>query len=466
MRKILIYMLIAIITVMVVLFITTYSTYSEQMKLANERIQNESQIMKTEYGNLEYAVRGEGKPILLVHGAGGGFDQGLWLGEICLENGYKFIAPSKFGYLKSDTPDNKSIKVQAEQYALLLDSLNVDKVVVIGVSSGGPSSMQFANDYPERVEKLILLSAVSMPPNPNDKDPFFIKLIHLIQKSDYAYWIFTKAFETQILGLMGIPSDDYKQFSPGQKILAQEMLDVMHPMSQRYSGTVIDGLMIKDFEIPTNITTPTLIIHSKNDGLVSYSHAEFANKKINNSKIILYENGGHGALSELEDARRQISSFLENPEEVIRNLLTSEELAANPKITVVKSSSNHIRADLFFNPSGYYILAAKINGEWIKVLQGNGIPACSEIDKYNFPADIVPACMNENGVLVKNNWELIKNAIINCEVNEVMQTHSRYVTANLKDGEQLEGIEPTIDDIIDLAVESQSSCGKIMMATE
>lgn len=312
MRTILICTLIAIFLLAILILLTTYPAYNKQMNSANLRIRNESQSIKTKFGNIEYAVRGKGTPILLIHGAGGGFDQGLWLGKICLENKYKFIAPSKFGYLKSTTPKNATVKIQAEQYALLLDSLNISKVVVIGVSAGGPSSMQFANDYPERVEKLILLSAVSMPPNPKDKDPFFIKIIQLIQKSDYAYWIFTQGFETQILSLMGIPSEDYQKFTPEQKTLAKEMLDVMHPMSQRSIGTVTDGLLIKDFKMPLKITTPTLIIHSKNDGLVSYSHSEFAHRNISNSQIILYENGGHGALSELEDAREQIKIFLKN----------------------------------------------------------------------------------------------------------------------------------------------------------
>lgn len=65
-----------------------------------------------------------------------------------------------------------------------------------------------------------------------------------------------------------------------------------------------------------------------------------------------------------------------------------------------------------------------------------------------------------------NEWEQIKTAILNCEVDEVMQAHSQYVSANLKNGRKLEGFEPNIDDIIDLALEAQDKCGEIMMATE
>jgi len=310
MKKIMLYILIGFLTIIVIVLIVAYPSYKKQMKAAGERIQSESRILETKYGKMEYAVRGHGKPILLIHGAGGGFDQGLWLGQVCLDGDFQFISPSKFGYLHSDTPAEFSANIQAEQYRILLDSLGIEKVSIIGVSAGGPSSMQFASDFPERIEKLILLSAVSMPPNPNDKDPFFIKIIQVIQKSDYAYWLFTKAFKTQMLGLFGIPADDYKKFTDEQKTLANELLDVMHPMSLRYKGTITDGLIIKNFTIPDNIEVPTLIIHSKNDGLVSYSHAEFTHQNIKGSALILYENGGHGAISELGDARNKIFTFL------------------------------------------------------------------------------------------------------------------------------------------------------------
>lgn len=65
-----------------------------------------------------------------------------------------------------------------------------------------------------------------------------------------------------------------------------------------------------------------------------------------------------------------------------------------------------------------------------------------------------------------NEWEQIKTAILNCEVDEVMQAHSQYVSANLKNGRKLEWFEPNIDDIIDLALEAQDKCGEIIMATE
>ena len=48
-----------------------------------------------------------------------------------------------------------------------------------------------------------------------------------------------------ILNLMGIPVDVYAKLHSAQKQLAQAMLDTMHPMSQRYLGTVNDGDIIR-----------------------------------------------------------------------------------------------------------------------------------------------------------------------------------------------------------------------------
>lgn len=177
MKKKMLYILSGFLIIIIIVLFVSFPSYKKQMKAAGEKIQSESRILETKYGKMEYAVRGHGKAVLLIHGAGVGFDQGLWLGQVCLDGDYQFISPSKFGYLNSDTPAEYSAKIQAEQYRILLDYLGIEKVSIIGVSTGGPSSMQFASDYPERIEKLILLSAVSMLPNPNDKDPFFIKII-------------------------------------------------------------------------------------------------------------------------------------------------------------------------------------------------------------------------------------------------------------------------------------------------
>jgi hypothetical protein len=63
-------------------------------------------------------------------------------------------------------------------------------------------------------------------------------------------------------------------------------------------------------------------------------------------------------------------------------------------------------------------------------------------------------------------WLAIKQAIANCEVESVWQTHTRMVGAELKNGEELTAVEPELDDIIDLAIAVTEKCGEILMGTE
>jgi pimeloyl-ACP methyl ester carboxylesterase len=309
--KILLIIVAILIVITGVLVIVTYPRYSREIKAAREHLQAESEIMNTDKRDIEYAVKGEGPPVLVLHGAGGGYDQGLWAGKLYLGDGYKFISISRYGYLRSPIPKEPSIKTQAALYNVLLDRLNIKKVIVVGISAGGPSATQFANDYPGKISALILLSAVSEAEAPGDKPAFYIKIIHLIQQSDYAYWVFAEFMQSTILSLMGVPPEVYRNFTPPQKEMAQEMLDIMHPMTQRYKGTVNDGKMIQREEVSTNnLSAPTLIIHAEDDALVSYHHAEDAHKRIKQSKLIVLSTGGHAMISRMDEVRQYTRKFL------------------------------------------------------------------------------------------------------------------------------------------------------------
>jgi pimeloyl-ACP methyl ester carboxylesterase len=311
-----------LIVIIGVIVMVTYPRYSREMRAARKHLQADSEILNTDQGDIEYAVKGEGVPVLMLHGAGGGYDQGLWAGKLYLGDGYKFISVSRYGYLRSPIPKDPSIKKQAALYRTLLDRLNIKKVIVVGISAGGPSATQFANDYPDKTSALILLSAVSEAEAPGDKPSFYVKIIHLIQQSDYAYWVFTEFMQSTILSLMGVPPEVYQNFTPAQKEMAQEMLDIMHPMTPRYKGTINDGEMIQREEVSTKyLSAPTLIIHAEDDALVSYHHAEDAHKRIKQSRLILLNTGGHALLSQMDEVRQYVKEFLKN---VVRSAKTKD----------------------------------------------------------------------------------------------------------------------------------------------
>jgi pimeloyl-ACP methyl ester carboxylesterase len=132
--------LLAILLVfgLVVFMAVTYPRFRADVQPDRERLLSGSDIVTTEkFRDIEYAVQGRGLPVLLVHGAGGGYDQGLFIGEHYVGDGHRFIAPSRFGYVRSSIPENGSAAAQADAYAALLDSLGIERVAVVGFSDGG-----------------------------------------------------------------------------------------------------------------------------------------------------------------------------------------------------------------------------------------------------------------------------------------------------------------------------------------
>lgn len=75
--------------------------YRRDVQAARKRVEASSRMIETKCGRIEYGDAGHGKPVLLIHGAGGDYDQGLLLGDLVLGEGFRLIAPSRFGYLQS-----------------------------------------------------------------------------------------------------------------------------------------------------------------------------------------------------------------------------------------------------------------------------------------------------------------------------------------------------------------------------
>ena len=120
-----------------------YRQYRRNMTLAYRRISSKGKMIDTSCGLIQYTEFGEGAPMLLVHGAGGGYDQGEYFAKLIGGN-YRWIAPSRFGFLGTPVPDGANSALLADAYACLLDALGIDQVGVVGVSMGGPSSLLFA----------------------------------------------------------------------------------------------------------------------------------------------------------------------------------------------------------------------------------------------------------------------------------------------------------------------------------
>ncbi len=98
-------------------------------------------------------------PALLLHGSPGNGANFSRLGPI-LSHDRRVIAPDLPGYGKSDWGPNLSYPLQARSMAAFLDQLGIERIHVLGWSSGGGVAIEMAHLFPHRVASLTLLSAI------------------------------------------------------------------------------------------------------------------------------------------------------------------------------------------------------------------------------------------------------------------------------------------------------------------
>lgn len=105
---------------------------------------------------LHYEIHGTGEPLLLIEGLG--YASWSWFRQIeVLSDSYSVVSFDNRGVGKSDKPDIPySIELMADDVALLLESLNIKKAHILGVSMGGYIAQTLAINYPHKVKSLVL----------------------------------------------------------------------------------------------------------------------------------------------------------------------------------------------------------------------------------------------------------------------------------------------------------------------
>src|SRR5271169_1971574 len=154
-----------ILSLLLVAGLGIVATFARDLANARARLVGRSSTLATSLGTLEYAQIGQGEPIMVVHGAGGGFDQALDMAGGLAQQGFRLIAPSRFGYLRSSLPAQLTAEMQADAFVELLDHLGIAKVNVVSISAGAWSALQLSIRHPDRVRALVLLvPADYLPP--------------------------------------------------------------------------------------------------------------------------------------------------------------------------------------------------------------------------------------------------------------------------------------------------------------
>jgi pimeloyl-ACP methyl ester carboxylesterase len=307
------YLVPAIVLVVIGLLVAaSYPGYRAAMRDVRAEILAGSRIIATAAGPIEYGETGTGAPVLLLHGNGGGYDQGLLAGRMFIGEGFRLLAVSRFGYLHTPLPEDGSAAAQADAYAAFLDALDIEQVVVAAISDGGPSALQFALRHPDRISGLIMVAAKSHTPPPDNAAQTFA--FNTLFRSDHLYWAGTTLFESQLLSLLGMPDDVQETLTPDQIGAVTEYLRIMHPVSMRSSGIYNDRDELSSLPPQAypleRITAPTLVIHGTLDSLQGFTHAEHTAEGVPGARLVALQGGGHVPVDHLERITAEVHRFL------------------------------------------------------------------------------------------------------------------------------------------------------------
>jgi pimeloyl-ACP methyl ester carboxylesterase len=194
----------------------------------------------------------------------------------------------------------------------LLDALNIRRAVVIGMSNGGPSALQFALRHPDRCSGLVMIEAISHRAPPPSRIAGLA--FSVIFQSDFVFWLITKYFKTNMIALLGVPPEVQAKQAPKEKKWLSKLLQTMHPISLRRAGMFNDGSFTTSTSLNSypleRIRVPTLVIHTVDDSLIPLTHGQNTARRVPGARMITLQSGGHLLMGRHEEVRSALTEFL------------------------------------------------------------------------------------------------------------------------------------------------------------
>ena len=268
-------------------------------------------------GPVEYASLGDGPTVLALHGAMGGYDQGLILARTIGAPGYRFVAVSRPGYLGTPLSAGGTPEEQADLCADLLDALGGSRAAVMAVSGGGPCALQFALRHRDRCWGLVLVSTCSG--KIETPVPLAFHLIKLLARWPW----FAAAMHRRA---MRDPEAAARRSIPDPVVRARTLQDpdagplfrallrsTSDRMALRLPGTENDIRVTRTTAYPLEqIAVPVLVVHGTADRLVPFpEHGKALATRIPGAELLAIEGGEHVAIFTHRAAvRARVTEFL------------------------------------------------------------------------------------------------------------------------------------------------------------
>lgn len=259
---------------------------------------------------LWYKETGAGEAVLQIHGGGLGHAN-FALATPILAQSFRVIDYDQRGYGQSDRPNQHyDIDVWADDVASLLDALGLERAHIHGTSTGGMVALSFAARYPQRVDRLIINSAVA-------KFDFAGRLhyqiaVDLIEKlgvdnRTYAGFVALRAL-----------SPDYLDSGDGEAAIERVRAALVASTSPQVYTAACRAMVAMDLQpYLQQISAPTLVIGGEHDRMTPWhtgwsgcGMAEIA-RRIAGARSHVIAGAGHTTLFDAIDEHcRVVTAFL------------------------------------------------------------------------------------------------------------------------------------------------------------
>jgi pimeloyl-ACP methyl ester carboxylesterase len=246
----------------------------------------------------------DGVPLVLIHGFA---SSTLVWSKVFLplaQAGFRVIAPDLQGYGYSGKPrrGKYTIEAQAKTLVGLLDRLEIDKAIVVGSSYGGAVAASCALDYPERVEKLILVGAV------NNNDPLKFSLMRL-----FASPVVGDVVSPFLVGSRRLLRMRMKRvYDRHAWVLDERRVEARHrPLKTKSAQrALIRTVRAWNAERVSRdahlIRQPTLLMWGDTDREIPLADGQRLHEQIENSRMIIFRECGHLPHEEYPEAFTEV----------------------------------------------------------------------------------------------------------------------------------------------------------------
>lgn len=271
-------------------------------------------IAQTALGPVEYAIHGEGQPVLVMSGTPGAYDAALAGPRVEPDRslGGMTISVSRPGYRGTPLESGESFAAQADLMAALLDELGIERAVIFGAMSGSYPAFQFALRHPERTRGLILM-APNVAPLPASPQPGVRS-----GSADFFAWTVTR---------MGPPPGEADPADPVQRRIWEVAVRASVPAEGLLDGRRNDAIQGRDEAIAAweleRIAAPTLILQGAGDPRTAAGSSAALAARLPDAELAMFEQSGrYLTITQRHESDARIRAFLDG--------LDGRSLAAAP----------------------------------------------------------------------------------------------------------------------------------------